>query len=182
MARSIPASEAIIAKHTATNHAASMPSANRRVPSAGRMARRRTGACRLLSRRTKSGVSSLILSSLPPCHTHATSWLTDTHTIPFRGRVCVWRFRYYADPMRSLSRLRQCLTPTNPSLATNHSKCQTSSRMRTRPFIPDPTTALPQHVLVPVRCIVFRFRFYFGFIISARQRTLTNADERTIRI
>ena len=27
-----------------------------------------------------------------------------------------------------------------------------------------PAIALPQHVLVPVRCIVFRFRFYFGFI------------------
>ena len=52
-----------------------------------------------------------------------------------------------------------------------------------------PAIVLPQHVLVPVRCIVFRFRFYisyfrfgFGFIISARQRTLTNADERTIHI
>ena len=79
LTRLIPASEAIIAKRTATNHAESMPSAYRRVPSAGRMARRSTGGCRLRSRRTKSGVSSLILSSLPPCHTHATARLTDTH-------------------------------------------------------------------------------------------------------
>ena len=85
-----PASEAIIAKRTVTNHAASMPLANRRVPKARRMARRRSRACHLLSRRTKSGVSSLILSSLPYLsHTHATSWLTDTHTIPLRGRVYV---------------------------------------------------------------------------------------------
>ncbi len=36
------------------------------------------------------------------------------------------------------SRLGQCLTPTNPSLAANHSKCQTDSRIRARPFVPDP--------------------------------------------
>ena len=75
-----PASEAIIAKRTVTNHAASMPLANRRVPKARRMARRRSKACHLLSRRTKSGVSSLILSSLPSCHTHMQPHSLQTHT------------------------------------------------------------------------------------------------------
>ena len=79
LSQPIPASEAIIAKRTATNHAESMPSAYRRVPSAERMARRRTGACRLLSRRTKSGVSSLVLSSLPPCHTYDLMAYRHTH-------------------------------------------------------------------------------------------------------
>ena len=98
-----------------------------------------------------------------------------------------------ADPMRFLSRLGQCLVPTNPSLTTNHSKCQTGSRMRTRPFIPDtrhrPSTARVSpsalhriSVSVLFRFYISYFRFGFGFIISARQRTLTNADERTIHI
>ena len=86
-----PASEAIIAKRTVTNHAASMPLANRRVPKARRMARRRSRACHLLSRRTKSGVSSLILSSLPSCHTHTQPHSLQTHTHdPLKGScVCL---------------------------------------------------------------------------------------------
>ena len=139
-------------------------------------------------RRTKSGVSSLILSSLPSCHTHATSRLTDTHTIPFRGRVCVWRFRHASDnashqPTRLLQPI---IANVRPALGCVHGH---SSRT--------PTIALPQHVLVEPSplgtlhrisvSVLFRFyisyfRFGFGFIISARQRALTNADKRTIHI
>ena len=75
----------------------------------------------------------------------------------------------------------------------NHSKCQTGSRMRTRPFIPDtrhrpsaarvsPSALHRISVSVLFRFYISYFRFGFGFIISARQRTLTNADERTIHI
>ena len=117
-------------------------------------------------------------------HTYDLMVYRHTHD-PLKGScVCLWRFRYYIDPMRFLSRLGQCLTPTNPSLANNHSKCQTGSRMRTRPSIPDthhrPSTARVSpsalhriSVSVLFRFYISYFRFGFGFIISARQRTLT---------
>ena len=172
-----------------------MPLANRRVPSVGQMARRRSRACRLLSRRTKSGVSSLVLSSLPPCHTHTTPWLTDTHTIPFRGRV------YVCGNQHDLT--QPCHTSDNASYQQTHLLQPIIANVRPAlgcvhgHLSRTPTIALPQHVLVEPSppgalhrisvSVLFRFyisyfRFGFGFIISARQRTLTNADECTIRI
>ena len=155
------------------------------------MARRRSRACCLLSRRTKSGVSSLVLSSLPPCHTHTTSWLTDTHTIPFRGRVYVCVAINTVSPshpsMKALSRLRQCPQTNHPRLlqpiianARPTPGCVQGLSFRIHSMRSD-DTCHPCHAHA-VRCIafrfVFRFRFYFGFIFrfSFRFRFILSAS------
>ena len=104
---------------------------------------------------------------------------------------------HHTDTIRPCHASDNALKPTNPSLAANHSKCQTDSRMRTRPFVPAPAFVLPTYVLaeqgphgalhrISVRISVsVLFRFYISFfvsvsvyIVSVRQRTLTNADDR----
>ena len=116
----------------------------------------------------------------------------QTHTRSPLGVVCMCVAINTTSPNPVTPRTMPSSQPT-PSLAANHSKCQTSSRMRTRPFIPDtrhrPSTARVSpsalhriSVSVLFRFYISYFRFGFGFIISARQRTLTNTDECTIRI
>ena len=142
------------------------------------------------------------------CHTHAPSWLTDTHTIPFRGRVyvCVVLrlgldaavITRHIDPSEILSRLGQCHQANQPRLlqpiianARPTPGCVQGLLSQT------PAFALPKYVLAvqgphgALHCISVRisvsvlFRFYISFfvsvsvyIVSVRQRTLTNADDR----
>ena len=124
--------------------------------------------------------------------THIRPHGLQTHTRSPLGVVCMCVAINTTSPNPVTPRTMPSSQPT-PSLAANHSKCQTGSRMRTRPFIPDtrhrPSTARVSpsalhriSVSVLFRFYISYFRFGFGFIISARQRTLTNADECTIRI
>ena len=100
---------------------------------------------------------------------------------------------HHTDTIRPCHASDNALKPTNPSLTANHSKCQTDSRMRTMPS--SPAFVLPTYVLaeqgphgalhrISVRISVsVLFRFYISFfvsvyIVSVRQRTLTNADDR----
>ena len=105
---------------------------------------------------------------------------------------------HHTDLMRLCHASDNALKPTPPpSLAANHSKCQTDSLMRTRPFVPDPrfrpseervsrasTHGALHRISVRISVSVL-FRFYISFfvsvsvyIVSVRQRTLTNADDR----
>ena len=99
---------------------------------------------------------------------------------------------HHTDTIRPCHASDNALKPTNPSLAANHSKCQTNSRVRTRSFVPDHRLR-PSEVRVSQarssRCAASHFGSCFGFgFISVLyfvfrfglycQRPSANANER----
>ena len=89
----------------------------------------------------------------------------QTHTRSPLGVVCMCVAINTTSPNPVTPRTMPSSQPT-PSLAANHSKCQTDSRMRTRPFVPDPRLR-PSAVRVSrarsSRCTASHFGSYFGF-------------------